>query len=63
MITRAGKAFGERFFIQPVGFAKIIERTCIVAQRGIHETDEEVRIHRFEGFEIHTGAVNKLESG
>ena len=46
-----------------MGFTEIIERACVVTQLSVDKTNEKVRIHRSEGFEIHTEAVNKAESG
>ena len=63
MVIRTSKAVDEGFLIQSVGFTEIIERAGVVAQLGIDEPHEEVRIHRCEGFQIHTRSVNKAESG
>lgn len=46
-----------------MGFAEIIKGACVVTELSVDKTNEKVRIHRFEGFEIHDGTVNKAESG
>ena len=63
MVICAGKALGQGFLVQPMGFAEIIKGACVVSQLSVDKTNEQVRIHRFEGFEIHDEAVNKAESG
>lgn len=63
MIIRDGKAVGDGFFVQPMGFTEIIKRACVVTQLSVDKTNEKMRIHRFEGFKIHNEAGNKAESG
>ncbi|MCH1498499.1 hypothetical protein OAG38_02140 [Akkermansiaceae bacterium] len=63
MVICAGKAVVQGFLVQTMGFTKIIKRACVVSQLSVDKTNEKVRIHRFEGFEIHDEAVNKAESG
>lgn len=63
MVICAGKAVCHGFFVQTMGFTEIIERACVVTQLSVDKTNEKVRIHRFEGFQIHDEAVNKAESG
>ena len=46
-----------------MGFAEIIKGACVISQLSVDKTNEKVRIHRFEGFQIHDEAVNKAESG
>lgn len=62
MIICAGKAIDQGFLVQPMGFAEIIKGACVVSQLSVDKTNEKVRIHRFEGFQIHDEAVNKAES-
>ncbi len=63
MVIRTGQTLGEGLFINTVRFAKIIKRARVIAQLGVDEAYEKVGVHRFEGFEIHAGTVNKAESG
>ena len=63
MVICAGKAIGQGFLVQPMGFAEVIKGACVVTELSVDKTNEKVRIHRFEGFEIHDGTVNKAESG
>ena len=63
MVICAGKAVGQGFLVQTMGFTEIIKRACVVTELSVDKTNEKVRIHRFEGFEIHNGTVNKAESG
>ena len=63
MVICPGKAVGQGFLVQTMCFTKIIKRACVVTELSVDKTNEKVRIHRIEGFEIHDEAVNKAESG
>ena len=59
-IAGGGKPFLQCGGIEIVGFDKIVQGITMIAQLGIHEPDEQVRVHVEVVRQVHERSVNGL---
>ena len=52
-VIRSGQFFDQEFSVKMVGFHEIIERIAMISQLGVDQSQQEMRVHREVGGEVH----------